>query len=102
MEITGKKLEDLLKSNKTVMVEFWGSWCPPCQHMSNVLDDLEKNYNGKIEIAKVNVDKNPTISKKFDVIGVPTFMVFQKGKIIHRDVGAKSAKQLQDIIENVI
>ena len=102
MDITGKKLEELLKSEKTVMVEFWGSWCPPCQHMKDVLDDIKKEYDGRVTIAKVNVDRNPMVSKKFDVVGVPSFMIFQDGEMVHRDVGAKSVKQLQDMIESVI
>ena len=102
MDITGKKLDELLKTNHIIMVEFWGSWCPPCQRMTDVLNNLEEQYNGKVTVAKVNVDRNPSVSKKFDVIGVPTFMIFQNGKVVSKDTGAKSIKQLQNMIDNVI
>jgi len=102
MDITGKKLDELIKTNKTVMVEFWGSWCPPCQRMTDVLDDLEKEYDGHVSIAKVNVDRNPMVSKKFNVIGLPSFVIFQEGEMIHREVGARSVKQLKNIIDDVI
>ena len=84
------------------MVEFWGSWCPPCQQMSSVMKNLGSSVSEKIKIAKVNIDKNPEVSKMFNVIGVPSYVIFRNGEIIHKDVGAKSEKQLKEMIEKVI
>ena len=102
MELTSKDFKKVLKSDIPVMIEFWGSWCPPCQGMKTVMNNLEKNYEGRIKIAKINVDRNPEPSMKYDICGVPTYIIFQNGEIIHRDVGAKSEQQLRKIIEKVI
>jgi len=101
-ELTSKKLQKLLKDEKTVMIEFWGSWCPPCQQMSKVIENLGESFNDKLKIAKVNIDKNPEVSKMYNIIGVPSYIFFQNGEIIYRDVGAKSEKQLKNIIEKVV
>ena len=102
MELTSKNLEKLLQDEKTVMVEFWGSWCPPCQQMSNVIETLEETFGERIKIAKINVDRNPEISSKYGICGVPSFLIFKNGEIVFRDVGAKSEKQLKHMIEKVI
>jgi len=105
LELTAKTLEETLRSNELnmpILIEFWGSWCPPCQKMKDVISTLEKKYNGQIKIAKINIDKNPGIATKYDIKGVPTYIVFQNGKIIHRDVGAKSERQLEAMIKKVI
>ena len=102
MEVSTKELNELLKSDMPVIVEFWGSWCPPCQRMKTIMDKLEKEYDKQVKIAKINIDRNPEISKKFNISGVPTYIVFQNGELIYRDVGAKSEKQLGSMLEKVI
>jgi len=87
-----------LKANTPVLVDFWGSWCPPCKRVEPILDKLEKQYKGKIKIGKLNVDQNPVTSSKYDIKGVPTFLIFQKRKTVGREVGAKSEKQLHEMI----
>ena len=84
------------------MVEFWGSWCPPCQRMGEILHDLEETYDGKLTVAKVNVDRNPMVSQQFDVVGVPSFVFFKDGKIVHREVGARSQEQLHSTISKIV
>ena len=74
------------------------SWCPPCQRMGEVLSSIEEQFDGIMKIAKVNIDRNPMVSSKFDVVGVPSFVFFKDGKIVHREVGARSEKQLKDVI----
>lgn len=102
MELTSKMFKDVVQSDKPVMVEFWGSWCPPCQWMKTVMNKLEADYKDKLSIAHINIDRNPEPSQEFQISGVPTYIIFQKGKILHRDVGAKSEQQLRTIIDTVI
>lgn len=102
MEVTAKRLNQLLEEESNLLVEFWGSWCPPCQGMNSVLEDLRREYDGSLSVAKVNVDKNPGAASKFDILGVPTFIVFQNGEIVQREVGAKSKKQLDRMVRAVM
>jgi thioredoxin 1 len=94
--------EEILKSPLPVLIEFWASWCVPCKMMEYVLMDLEKQYDGKIKIAKLNIDRNRKIPKRYDLTGVPTFMTFKEGEIKEKVIGAQSKKYLNKMIENVI
>jgi len=103
MEFTDKNFQkEALKSKIPVLVDFWGSWCPPCKMVEPVLDKLEKEYNGRVKIGKLNVDRNPMTPSKYQIKGVPTFIIFGKGRIIERGVGAKSGKQLRKMINTAL
>lgn len=91
--------EQVLNTEGKVMVEFWGSWCPPCKMMSPLLDKLEKEYQGKVKICKLNIDKNRETPPKFDVIGVPTFILFINGKETKRLVAAQTEEKLREFME---
>ena len=102
MEITTKNFKkEVLKSDIPVFVDFWASWCPPCKMIEPALKKLEKIYYGKIKIVKINVDRNPSIASKYNIDGVPTYIIFKDGKIIKREIAAKSLKNLQDMIESI-
>lgn len=103
MEIKSKEFEkEILKHDGVALVDFWGSWCPPCKRVEETLKEILKEYKDKIKIRKMNVDKNPYYAKKYDIRGVPAFLIFKEGKEIERHVGAKSKEQLVKIIENHI
>ena len=103
MMLTDKNFEEeVLKSEIPVLVEFWGSWCPPCQAEKKVLKRLEEEYAGKIKIGTLNVNRNPRTTLRYGIKGVPTFIIFHNGKIIHRDIAAKSEKQLRKMIEEAL
>jgi thioredoxin 1 len=103
MEIGDKDFErEVLRSELPVLVEFWGSWCPPCQKEKYILEKLEKEYDGKMKIATINVDRNPVTAFKYKIKCVPTYIIFHGGEIIHMDIAAKSERQLRKMIEEAL
>ena len=103
MILTDKNFKkEVLDSKSPVLVEFWGSWCPPCQAEKRILKKLEEEYAGKIKIGTLNINRNPKTALKYDIKGVPTYIIFYQGKIVHRDIAAKSEKQLREMIEETL
>ena len=99
MEITSKTFRgEVLEAKTAVFVEFWGSWCPPCKIMDPFLAKREKEFEDKIKIGKVNTDINPALRNKYDIRGLPTFIVFKNGKEVERHVAAKSEEDIRKII----
>ena len=93
--------QEVFQSETPVLVDFWTSWCLPCKVMDPVLDELALRYAGKIRIGKINVDQNPRIGAKYQIKGVPTFILFNSGHIVQRRVGAQSKAQLEEMIASV-
>lgn len=103
MEKVKVSFEDLIKSSETpVLVDFFATWCGPCQMMQPVLSELATEFSDKIKIIKVDVDKNPGASNAFKVSGVPTFILFYKGQVKWRQSGAIPGFEFKKIISNYI
>ncbi|KXB05133.1 thioredoxin [candidate division MSBL1 archaeon SCGC-AAA261O19] len=103
MELTDKNFEEeVLKSELPVFVDFWGSWCPPCKMTEPIVSELEKEYDGKVKIGKLNIDKYPSVASRYAISGVPTFITIKNGKEVAREIGAKSKKQLRELIESAL
>ena len=94
--------DDVVKSDVPVLVDYWAEWCGPCKAIAPVLDELAKEYQGKIKIAKVNVDENQEIPKKFGIRGIPTLMLFKNGNVEATKVGALSKSQLTAFLDSNI
>ncbi|MBS0498977.1 MAG: thioredoxin TrxA [Burkholderiaceae bacterium] len=90
---------DVLKSEQPVLVDFWAEWCGPCKAIAPSLDELAGTYDGKLTIAKVNVDDNQNIPAKYGIRGIPTLMVFKNGQLAATKVGALSKAQLAQFID---
>ncbi len=94
--------EEVLDSESPVFVDFWGSWCPPCKMVEPVMDELAEHFDGEIKVGKLNVDQNPVTRSDFNIGAAPTFILFKDGKVLTRIVGARSTKQLLELIETAL
>ncbi|MET0379279.1 MAG: thioredoxin TrxA [Spongiibacteraceae bacterium] len=94
--------DEVLKSDVPVLVDFWAAWCGPCKMIAPILDEIAKEYAGKVKIAKVDVDANNDTPAKFGIRGIPTLMLFKQGAAAATKVGALSKTQLNDFIKTAL
>jgi len=91
---------DVLQADKPVLVDYWAEWCGPCKMIAPILDEVSKDYDGRLKIAKMNVDENRDVPAKFGIRGIPTLMLFKGGALAATKVGALSKAQLTAFIDS--
>ena len=97
-----KTFQELIDGDTPVLVDFFATWCGPCKMMLPILEDTAKQLGGKVKIVKVDVDRNQLAASKFQVRGVPTLILFQKGKVLWRESGVVPVHQLIKTLESSI
>ncbi len=88
LEITDQNFDEILNTDKPVLVDFWAEWCGPCKMIGPLVEELAADYDGKAVIGKVDVDVNPEVSAKFGIRSIPTLLVFKNGEIVDKQIGA--------------
>ncbi|MBT8506685.1 thioredoxin [Coxiella-like endosymbiont of Rhipicephalus sanguineus] len=91
--------KDVLKANKPVLVDFWAEWCQPCKMISPIVEEIAKEYSGRVKVFKMNVDDNIEIPAKYGIRGIPSLLIFREGDVIATKVGALSKSQLAAFLD---
>ncbi len=92
--------DEVLKSDVPVLVDYWAEWCGPCKMIAPILEEIAGDYQGKLKIAKLNIDENPNTPPKYGIRGIPTLMLFKDGNVEATKVGALSKSQLTAFLDS--
>ena len=100
LEFTDSNFQtDVLQSDKLTIVDFWAEWCGPCRAISPIIEELSKQYNGKIKVGKVNVDHNPNVSINYGITSIPAILFIKDGKVVDKQIGAAPKSILEKKIQ---
>ncbi len=91
--------EELMGSAKPILVDFWAEWCGPCKKIAPIVEEIAVEETDRLRIGKLNVDDNPDVARRFEVMSIPTLILFKDGQVLARIVGAKSKRQLLDDLQ---
>jgi thioredoxin 1 len=94
--------KEVVKGQGLTLVDFWAVWCGPCQMVAPIVEELAKEYDGKLKVLKLNTDENPDIAGQFGIMSIPTLLFFRDGKPVEKVVGAVPKKVLKDTIDKLL
>jgi thioredoxin 1 len=92
--------QEVINSDKPILVDFWATWCGPCRMIAPVIDELAEEYEGKVKVAKVDVDKESDLAATFKVMSIPTVILFKDGQIVDTSMGARPKQYFDDLLNN--
>uniref|UniRef100_A0A7C3MB44 Thioredoxin n=1 Tax=Archaeoglobus fulgidus TaxID=2234 RepID=A0A7C3MB44_ARCFL len=102
VKLTSSNFNEIIKNNENVVVDFWAEWCMPCRMIAPVVEELAKEYAGKVVFGKLNTDENPAIASRYGISAIPTLIFFKKGKPVDQIVGAMPKSELKRWVERNI
>ena len=100
--VTNENFSDMIYGALPVVVDFWATWCGPCRALAPVVDEIASEYEGKVEVAKCNVDDCDEIAAQFSIRSIPTLLFFKNGQVVDKMVGAVSKAKLQEKFESIL
>jgi len=103
LQVTDKNFSaEVLNADLPVLVDFWAPWCAPCRSISPIVEDLARDFMGKVKVAKLNIDENPGTPSQYGVRGIPTLILFKGGKVLDQIVGAQPKNRLVALVEKAL
>lgn len=94
--------KDVVQSPEPVLVDFWAPWCGPCRMLSPVIEELSKEYTGKVRVAKINTDEHPNAASRYKISAIPTLLFFKGGKVVEQLVGVHSKAEIKKTLDNLV
>ena len=101
-EFTDSNIKDIINSGKPVVIDFWAEWCGPCRMVSPLVEELAEEFDGKVEIGKLNVDENVDTPNEYGIRNIPTILFFKDGKLVDKQVGAAPKAALKSKVEAIL
>ncbi|MGP1498918.1 MAG: thioredoxin [Porphyromonas sp.] len=102
LQITDQSFDALLKENEVVVVDFWATWCGPCQMVGPIIEELAADYAGRAAIGKCDVDANSELPAQFGVRNIPTILFFKKGELVNKLVGAQPKAKFVEVLDSIL
>lgn len=102
LQITDQSFDALLKENEVVVVDFWATWCGPCQMVGPIIEELAADYEGRATIGKCDVDANSELPAQFGVRNIPTILFFKKGELVNKLVGAQPKAKFVEVLDSIL
>ncbi len=102
IQVTDKTFDQVIGAHPAVVIDFWAQWCPPCHIIAPIIEELAKDYAGKVVFGKLDVDENKTTAVKYGITAIPTLLFFKNGKLVDQVLGAVSKQHLEEKIRKII